>query len=258
MREVSDAQVADIPGWFEDYDVDLFRVLLEHSAREGGDLAELGAYLGKSAVLIGSSLQAGERFTVIDLFGTDTTDGANLAENDDQYRGLSRRAFEDHYRAVHHDLPDVVVGPSSTITRHARHGTHRFVHVDAGHLYNNVVEDIEAARILLGQTGVVVFDDYRSDHTPGVSAAVWRASASGLTPFALTPVKMYATFGSSQEWVDVVRNWVIGSRWEHEVQSIGGHDVVRLWWEPLAAAPRATSDVGLVRRAARRVRRLGS
>lgn len=254
-RAVSDAQIDAIPGWFQDYDVDMFRLLLERTAEMGGDLAELGTYLGKSAVLIGSSLQPDERFTVVDLFGADALNHANQAENDDQYEGLTRRAFEQNYRAVHGDLPDVVTGLSGSVVDHATHGTHRFVHVDAGHLYDNVVEDIEAARVLLRTDGVVVFDDFRSEHTPGVSAAVWRATSAGLRPFAVTPVKLYATFGDPDAWFGAVREWVQRSRWSHEVQSIVGYDVVRVWWETEKPTPRGV-DRSLLKRAGRKVKRL--
>ena len=46
-----------------------FRVRLEATVEQyldGGDLAELGTYLGKSAVLIGEYVQPGETSTVID------------------------------------------------------------------------------------------------------------------------------------------------------------------------------------------------
>ncbi len=253
-RDVTDAQIDAIPGWLQGYDVDLFRLLLDHTAQSGGDLAELGTYLGKSAVLIGSSLRPGEHFTVVDLFGGDAVDDANQAENDDQYDGLTRGAFEQNYRAVHGDLPEVVTGLSESVVDHARHGRHRFVHVDAGHLYDNVVGDIEAARTLLKPGGVVVFDDFRSEHTPGVAAAVWRATAGGLCPFAVTPVKLYATFGDSGELVSAVKEWVAKTRWHHETQSIAGHDVVRVWWEPEPLSP--TGHESLARRAARTLRRL--
>lgn len=36
-----------------------------------GDIVELGAYLGESAVVLGDHLRAGDRFVVVDLFGTD-------------------------------------------------------------------------------------------------------------------------------------------------------------------------------------------
>ncbi|HXH77208.1 class I SAM-dependent methyltransferase [Nocardioides sp.] len=231
VTHVSDDDIGAIPGWFLDYDVDLFRLLLgKTTERLGqGNLAELGVYLGKSAVLLGGALSDDEVLTVVDLFGEDAATVDNQSENDDQYVGLSRAAFEANYLKVHGRLPTIVTGPSESIVDHATRGSHRFVHVDASHHYEHVVGDIQAARELLMDDGVVVFDDYRSEHTPGVSAAVWRATASGLHPFALSPVKLYATFGNPQPWFDDVRAWATDSRWPHEFQHLAGGGVVRLW-----------------------------
>ena len=169
VLNVTDAQVDAIPGWFQPYDRELFRLLLPatHDVLGGGNLAELGVYQGKSAVLVGSDVREGETFTVIDLFGAAASDHDNQAENDEQYSDLSRESFEEHYLSVHSELPDVVTGPSATVVDHASTGSHRFVHVDASHLYEHVRLDVEAARQLLAPQGVVVFDDIRSEHTRG-------------------------------------------------------------------------------------------
>ena len=84
-------QIEAIPGWFRRMDMELFRLLLDETEENlgGGDLAELGVYLGKSATLMGD-LQPGETFTVIDLFGDDAGDERNLEENTDQYPELTR------------------------------------------------------------------------------------------------------------------------------------------------------------------------
>ena len=198
-------QLEEIPGWFRRMDMELFRLLLDSTEEHlgGGDLAELGAYLGKSAALMGCALQPGETFTVIDLFSAEAPSDDNQSENEEQYPELSQEAFEGYYRTIHDELPVVVRAPSQEIVDHAAHGTHRFVHIDASHLYEHVVADIAAARKLLKPGGVVVFDDYRAPHTPGVAAAVWRETTNDLTPFALTQNKLYATFGeptSGSSW----------------------------------------------------------
>ena len=77
-----------IKGWFNEIDRRCFGALLD-SQRDSppGDLVELGAFHGKSAVIIGDYLREGERFVVVDLFGEDeqlasTDDGeANRREN---------------------------------------------------------------------------------------------------------------------------------------------------------------------------------
>lgn len=51
----------DVPGWFWDQDRHLFDWFLGRQEKAGrsGDLMEMGAYLGRSAIVIGSHLQPG-------------------------------------------------------------------------------------------------------------------------------------------------------------------------------------------------------
>jgi predicted O-methyltransferase YrrM len=220
-----------IPGWFKRMDMELFGLLLDATEERlgGGDLAELGVYLGKSAALMGFGLRPGETFTVVDLFSDPALTEDNQLENEAQYAELSREAFERYYRRFHEVLPVVVQAPSQTIVDHAAHGAHRFVHIDASHLYEHVMGDIGAARTLLEPDGVVVFDDYRTVHAPGVAAAVWRETTSGLSAFAVTPNKLYATFGDAGPWLQVVKDWLEGqSHWRMELQNVAGRELVRV------------------------------
>jgi predicted O-methyltransferase YrrM len=224
-------QLEQIPGWFRRMDMELFRLLLDASEERlgGGDLAELGVFLGKSAALIGCGLRPGETFTVIDLFSAPAETEDNQAENEEQYAELSQAAFEGYYRTVHDQLPVVVQAPSQEIVDHAAHGTHRFVHIDASHLYEHVVADIAAARTLLKPGGIVVFDDYRAMHAPGVAAAIWRETAVDLVPFAVSINKLYASFGDADPWLDVVKDWLAGpTYWRMELQQVAGHELVRV------------------------------
>lgn len=227
-RDVTDSEIDGIEGWFTGTDKALFRFFL--SARDlGGDVAELGAYLGKSAALIGAYVRPGETFTVIDLFGANPGDDENADENTGQYPGLSQERFEQNYRRIHGELPVVVRAPSSQITASASHGTHRFVHIDASHLYEHVVGDVEAARTLLAPDGVVVFDDYRSEHTPGVAAVVWGEVAGGLHVLVTTSHKLYATWGDPGPWREALDAWLPTSGLEHERQTVAEQEVVRVW-----------------------------
>jgi Methyltransferase domain len=161
--------LATIPGWLDGIDEALLRFFLRTQVETGerGDLAELGVFMGRSAVVLGDYVQPGEAFTVVDLFEQAAPDDANRDENRVQYPELTQREFERQYLRFHPTLPTVVRGYSQTITKYAPHGTHRLVHIDASHLYEHVVADIAAAKTLLSPTGIVVFDDIRESHTPG-------------------------------------------------------------------------------------------
>ncbi|MGW7065722.1 class I SAM-dependent methyltransferase [Streptomyces sp. NPDC054855] len=192
-------RLSDVKGWFHPVDQVLFDWILsrQRDHEQRGDLLELGAYLGKSAIFMGAYLRAEETFTVCDLFDSPAPDDANSAEMGRSYATLTRRAFEANYGSFHDGLPRIVQEPSSGITAHVEADSCRFVHIDASHLYEHVHADIAAAREVLGQDGIVVLDDFRAEHCPGVAAATWGAVAgSGLKPLCITATKFYGTWGS--------------------------------------------------------------
>lgn len=240
MRDVTDAELDTIVGNFLPLDRALFRVLLSASGHDlGGDIAELGVMYGMSAALLGGYLSEGETLTVIDLFESGASDPANAAENSASYPGLTRAAFEANYLRFHPSLPQVITGLSEAIVEHAAHSAHRFVHVDASHLYDHVRADIANARVLLKGDGILVLDDFREEHTPGVAAAAWQAvPAQGLRPFLLSRHKLYATWGDPAPWIAAIREWLPGTSYEHEVQRINGLDVLRLFTPRAAQAGR--------------------
>jgi hypothetical protein len=222
----------DVPGWFPPLDRLLFTWFLERQARQEvrGDLLELGVYMGKSAVLLGQHLHGAEKFTVCDLFEGDAPDEANQAESTKSYASLTRQAFEENYLSFHDELPQVVQAPSSVISGEVDPSTCRFVHIDASHLYEHVYGDIGAARELLGPDGIVVLDDFRSEHTPGVSVAAWEAVLNrGLRPLCLSTQKMYATWEDPEplqdELLDMLRE---RDDIALSVQQAAGHRLVRV------------------------------
>ena len=205
-----------VPGWFDDVDAAVFRWILDWQSAHGvrGDLAELGVFQGKSAIVIGWHVCGSETFTVAELFGAPAGDAATESEVRTSYPGLDRSTFEDTYLLFHDRLPEVVEGPTTLLEGRLGSASHRFVHVDASHLYHHVVADLRLSERILRSGGVVACDDYRSEHTPGVAAAVWAEVAAGaLVPLCLTPQKLYATTGPAQGLADDLAEWL--SRHDH-------------------------------------------
>ena len=225
---------ADVKGWFWPVDQLLFDWFLSHQRDTDpdgrGDLLELGAYLGKSAIFTGRYLREGEEFTVCDLWDSPAPDDSNSAEMDRSYATLTRRAFEANYLSFHDELPTMVQAPTSVITSRVRAGSCRFVHVDASHLYEHVHGDIAAAKALLQPGGIVSFDDFRAEHCPGVSAAVWGAVAtSGLKPIVITGTKLYGTWGDPSEVREALLAWLQtrADLW-HGVEEVAGAPLIRI------------------------------
>ncbi|WP_458247604.1 class I SAM-dependent methyltransferase [Streptomyces sp. MAI_2237] len=276
-------ELKDVPGWFPPLDQLLFTWFLERqeAAGLGGDLLELGAYMGKSAILLGRHRRNGEEFTVCDLFGGEAPDGANRAETAKSYSSLTRQAFERNYLSFHDALPRVLEAPTSVITAEVAPRSCRFVHIDASHLYEHVRDDIGAARDLLVPGGIVVLDDFRSEHTPGVSVATWEAVLNrGLRPVCLSTQKLYGTWddpeAAQEELLEMLRARTdVGL----SVQEAAGHRLVRTRAlkglqappfprsrhhrepQPQTAAPEpapATAPAPVPRRPRSRARRIGA
>ncbi|WP_354640948.1 class I SAM-dependent methyltransferase [Kitasatospora camelliae] len=235
--------IDDVPGWFFRADQEAFSWFLDRQTEAGvtGNLLELGTYLGRSAILLGRHLRSGETFTVCDLFDSEAPDDENSAEMSMSYRdSLTRRAFEANYLAFHEELPTVVQAPTSVLADgRIPTASCRFVHVDASHLYEHVAGDIQVAREALSKDGLVALDDYRSEHTPGVAAAVWEAVFDhGLRPVLLTPSKFYGTWGDADSLIRdfLARDWrAEGFRMDSEI--IGGHTCYRLAWDDPVPSP---------------------
>ncbi|GGY02367.1 class I SAM-dependent methyltransferase [Streptomyces djakartensis] len=238
-------ELADVPGWFPPLDQILFTWFLERQKAQGmrGDLLELGVYMGKSAILLGHHLQDGERFTVCDLFEGDAPDEANRAESTKSYATLTRQAFERNYLSFHDTLPTVLAAPSSVVPEKVAPDTCRFVHIDASHLYEHVHGDIGAAHDILLPDGIVVLDDFRSEHTPGVSVAAWEAVLNrGLRPICLSTQKLYGTWGDpgpvQEELLDMLRQRPDCGL---SVQEAAGHRLVRARSRGMKPPPFPTS-----------------
>ncbi|MEV5937416.1 class I SAM-dependent methyltransferase [Streptomyces sp. NPDC051994] len=229
----SPARFSDVKGWFWPADQLLFDWFLtrqDKDPRQAGDLLELGAYLGKSAIFLGGYLRPGEEFTVCDLFDSPAPDDPNSAEMGRSYATLTRRAFEANYLAFHAELPTVVQAPTSVIASRLRPDSCRFIHIDASHLYEHVYGDIEAARELAGPDAIVAFDDFRAEHCPGVAAAVWGAVATKeLKLICITGTKAYGTWGDAQPVRAELLEW-LASRTDlwHGVEEVAGAPLIRI------------------------------
>ena len=189
-----------IPGWFWPVDMFLFLAVdkLQKMQHVTGDILEIGVYHGKSAVLLGNFLRSDEELMVCDTFDSESIREHNLSENQKYYANLQRQTFEKNFAQFHSQPPRIFACSSTDLIKYL-HPSNRFrlIHIDGSHLYDVVREDIKLSRQLLQDNGVVVFDDYRSPHTPGVSAALWDAVLhQSLHPFCLSPSKMYAYWGN--------------------------------------------------------------
>lgn len=202
-------QMDKVDGWFFEADVSLFSELLACQTAEAveGDMLEIGAYQGKSAILMGYGLRDDEELVICDLFGA-VMDHADIAQTPRQeYAGLDQQQFLANWDRFHNRRPTLEVCESSALDLGERRL--RFIHIDGCHSYQCVANDISLAVTHTAKRGVIAMDDYRGVETPGVAAAVWQAVGNGfLFPFAATYMKIYACVSAADQnyWLERVRN----------------------------------------------------
>lgn len=186
-----------VPGAFWDIDFLLFdRMLrLQRERRIVGDLLEIGALYGKSAIVLGCHARPAEKVIVCDIFDESDGDSENIAENSASYSGLNRSKFEQNYRRWVGRPAHVIAKLSEHLVGMVEPKSLRFAHVDGSHLYSVVRPDIMNTRDFMNDNGVVVVDDFRGLHTPGVAAALWDIVANdGLIPICISEQKFYGAW----------------------------------------------------------------
>jgi hypothetical protein len=223
-----------VPGWFSATDFRLFDFVLGRQIADAakGDILEIGCYQGRSTILLGYALDADDELIVCDLFGADPDDFGVPQEGMAAYDGLTVDRFYHHYGRFHGSRrPQVEICPSTRLPDRIVGKSFRFLHIDGSHAYDSVCADIALAVAHATEAAVVVLDDYRSPHTPGVSAATWEAVSAGLLyPFCISEMKLYATVSASGHagWVEACSRLGADHNWESESHEVRGRELVRL------------------------------
>ena len=183
-----------IEGWFSIHDVVAFSTILsiQSDLKTSGSLLEIGVYQGTSAILVGKFSNSETDFEVCDIFQLDS-DTENKSEISSSYRNLNREIFENNCRENLAQMPIIHECKSLDLRSELESDSYRFIHIDGSHLYEHVVNDIQLALdVLAPEDSVIAMDDFRSQHTLGVTHAIWEKIISGgFTPFLATPAKLY-------------------------------------------------------------------
>lgn len=161
-----------------------------------GDLLEIGAYHGKSSILLGYLAGNEDELVVCDPFDSATTDDMLEGGREQRrwYADAARDKFEANFLRFHSALPNIIAETSTALDDRLAERRFRIIHIDGSHQYEDVKHDLELSQGSLLPNGVVVIDDIRTEHTPGVAAVAWEFVANrGLVP-AIYTSKLYASW----------------------------------------------------------------
>jgi hypothetical protein len=173
-----------VPGWFYDQDVSCFLAIdhLQVSRRANGALVEVGVYCGKSLGLMSTFRRTGEKLYAVDLYKT---------------QGSLERAKDTVQRAVG-GLDDVAFITANSLEispaklRAMIPQEVRFLHIDAGHEYDEALSDLKIFGAITSPDAVIAVDDYFDRDFPGVCAATLEfMRESEFMPFLSGLMKLY-------------------------------------------------------------------
>jgi len=159
-----------IPGWLKPDEITALFLLSKHVPQHAAVCCEIGCWLGKSSVILGTALKAKEaaRLFCIDPFDLEKDDAWNRKMKQEQLgdANLSRKdVFNQFVRQ--NQLADII----SPIEAYSHDFVAVFKHkidllfIDGDHRYEGVLRDFTMWSPLIKPGGFIAFHDY--SHAPG-------------------------------------------------------------------------------------------
>lgn len=197
-----------VPGFLTPRDAALMADLAGAQAGMGvrGDIAELGVFYGRSALVLGSALHPGDRLFACDRFDVpaDGVPGWAFDEARPPEEAFRARWAE----AFGHDAALVLRAGDVRELRPADLGAPaRLVHVDAGHEYADVRGDLALAAESLHPRGAIVADDVLLPEWPDVTVALVDHIREGAGRWVPVAVAQHKAVLCRAEAADAYRAW---------------------------------------------------
>ncbi len=187
----------EIHGGFHHPDPYVFAAICSAQTESGigGDILEIGSYLGRSTIVLGYLIGENETLHACEPFPNPDPDHPDfLPETVDWYHTYTQEIFEENYLRFHDELPEIYAFSSMELPEKLMPSSFRFAHLDGSHTAEALESDIALARDILIDEGIISFSFYRTMHTLEVAAAVWREVAkSSIFPICATETHLYAS-----------------------------------------------------------------
>jgi hypothetical protein len=193
-----------VEGWFEGGDLILFFVInaIQQNISIDGDICEVGSHHGKSAIALAKFATPTQRLWIFDLFYEDPG-GPNLRANLAKYcpEVLPRLSIQVGNTREIQSLPTEMAAESL-----------RWLHIDANHEYDWVMNDLTLFTSRVRQGGIIVMDDFFNHEFPGVPVAtvefLLSPAGTDIRPFASSPNKIYLCH---RDWLKFYQNEILNT-----------------------------------------------
>jgi hypothetical protein len=191
LRKYLNHKIDNISGWLDPIDAEIIAALstFQQDRNINGDMLEIGVHHGRLFFVLALSMNGSERALAVDLFEDDPN-------NSKKHRGRDL-AFFKHVKAL--DISERVSSIKANTLKLSKDDIAsnikkaRIISVDAGHLHDEVLNDLYLAKSALADNGVIVADDYFNYNWPGVTTAVnhFIENNPEFEPFLITNGKLY-------------------------------------------------------------------
>jgi hypothetical protein len=170
----------EVSGWLAPADMVLMACagLAQEAIKTTGDICEIGVFNGKSLVLLSLLLDDAERAIGIDYFEDDTME---------KTRGHLARLSSNADRVVLHKTNTLDLDMPKLESLISRAPSIRYLHVDGGHEYFEVLHDLLLFTRHLVDAGIIVMDDYHDREYPGVNLALEHFCARDRSEYGFVP-----------------------------------------------------------------------
>ena len=187
------SQIKRIKGWLAPLDFYIIKELILGQSNRGNDgsICEIGVHHGKSFIPMVIYSHPAKCYC-IDLFSNQSLNIDSSGKGDYSLFISNLKKFNiDRSRIFIEENLSTQVKPSSIIDFC---GEVRFFHIDGGHNYNVVKEDIKLALSVVNLNSIIAIDDCFRSEWPEVSMAIFRSSElkkKEFIPFAIGFNKIY-------------------------------------------------------------------
>lgn len=153
-----------IEGWFYPLDMMMFAMteFFHKTIAAKGDIAEIGVWKGKSLTLLALLADTSDQIYAMDLF----CDGL-LEQTQTNIAKFTSVEQSDRIQYLSGNTANYSTNYLQSLFKNKL----RFLHIDAGHEYHEVLHTLTLTAPLMHDYGIIVMDDYHDREFPGVHAA---------------------------------------------------------------------------------------
>ena len=153
-----------IDGWFYPLDMMMFAMteFFSKAIAAKGDIAEIGVWKGKSLTLLALLADTSEQIYAMDLFSGDLLEQTQV--------NISKFTNQQQSNRVQY-ITGNTADYSTEYLKSLFKNKLRFLHIDAGHEYHEVLHTLTLTAPFMQDNGIIVMDDYHDREFPGVHTA---------------------------------------------------------------------------------------